>query len=436
MAVQISRALPAVVERGANVKTVLQSLASVVGGEAAVRLANFAAVLVIARAYGKVALGAYAVSLAVVTVVIMFSDSGLQTAAITQIAPASSDRNQIVGRFTISKSILLAVAAILLAIVASFSGQSTFFLVIGFWVTLRALLQSFSQLQMSVLKSVSLAKWIGIIQLIHGAFLLLGIVLAFRTAWSFVALLVWMTACQLLEVLLGTLALFRQGIWPSWPHRLDFLSLLRMAAPFGIAYGLANLIVRSDTIVLSTLVPLEELGAFSAVNAILLIVYVCGWLFSSVLLAEVTRISAHPESLKAYANQWARVLLFSTVPCALLVSLIAPKVVVFLYGPAFASSGRFGSVMALACPLILMNSVYTTVTIAAGHRAVLMAIFSTGAAATIALDFLLGRGFGALGVCIAIVIREAAMLLGFLLAASRLALPVASVEIPVSPGGN
>jgi O-antigen/teichoic acid export membrane protein len=418
------------------VKTVLQSLASVVGGEAAVRVANFAAVLVIARTYGKVALGAYAVSLAIVTVVVMFSDSGLQTAAITETAAAASNRNQIVGRFAISKFILLAAAAILLAILAVSSGQTFFFLTIGLWVAIRALLQSFSQLQMSILKSVSLAKWIGMAQFIHGAFLLLGIALAFRTDWSFVALLVWMAACQLFEVLLGALILLRHGIWPSWPHRLDLLPLLKLAAPFGIAYGLANLIVRSDTIVLSALVPLEELGAFSAANAILLIVYVCGWLFSSVLLPEMTRISSQPLRLKAYANQWARLVLLFTVPVAVLVSLAAPKVVVLLYGSAFASSGRFGSVMALACPLILMNSVYTTVTIAAGHRGLLMGIFCAGAAVTIALDFLLGRGFGALGICIAIVIREAGMLLGFVLAASRLALPVASVEIPVSSGGN
>jgi O-antigen/teichoic acid export membrane protein len=55
-------------------KTVLQNLASVVGGEAAVRAANFVVVLFISREYGAAALGAYAVSLAVSTVVVMFAD--------------------------------------------------------------------------------------------------------------------------------------------------------------------------------------------------------------------------------------------------------------------------------------------------------------------------------------------------------------------------
>ena len=148
-------------------RAVLQSVVSVIGGEAAVRAANFAAVLVIARAYGRAALGAYAVSLAVVTVVVMFADNGLQTAAITQISSLNAYRNQIIGRLTASKSILLAMATILLAVVAGLTKQEALFLAIGFWVTVRAILQSYSQLQMAVLKSVSKANWIGIIQCLH-----------------------------------------------------------------------------------------------------------------------------------------------------------------------------------------------------------------------------------------------------------------------------
>ena len=120
-------------------RAVLQSVVSVIGGEAAVRAANFAAVLVIARAYGRAALGAYAVSLAVVTVVVMFADNGLQTAAITQISSLNADRNQIIGRLTASKSILLAMAAMLLAVVAGLAKQEALFLAIGFWVTVRAI---------------------------------------------------------------------------------------------------------------------------------------------------------------------------------------------------------------------------------------------------------------------------------------------------------
>jgi O-antigen/teichoic acid export membrane protein len=417
-------------------RAVLQSVVSVIGGEAAVRAANFGAVLVIARAYGRAALGAYAVSLAVVTVVVMFADNGLQTAAITQISSLNAHRNQIIGRLTASKSILLAMAAILLAVVAGLAKQEALFLAIGFWVTIRAILQSYSQLQMAVLKSVSKANWIGIIQCVHSAILLAGIWLAMKHGWTIFSLLGWLASCQLLELLLGTAVLYRNGIWPSWPARLNFFATVKMAAPFGIAYGLANLIIRSDTIVLSTLVPLAELGAFSAANTILLIVYVCAWLFGSILLPEMVRLSGQPDNLKMYTNQWMRLVVLVSAPAALLVSLAAPKAIFILYGPAFAGSGTLASIMVIACPLILLNSIYTARTIATNSRAIFLGIFSVGALASLALDFIFGRAYGSVGVAWAIVVREAGMLLAFSLLTSRLPMTATGLELRASSGGS
>jgi O-antigen/teichoic acid export membrane protein len=417
-------------------RAVLQSVVSVIGGEAAVRAANFGAVLVIARAYGRAALGAYAVSLAVVTVVVMFADNGLQTAAITQISSLNAHRNQIIGRLTASKSILLAMAAILLAVVAGLAKQEALFLAIGFWVTIRAILQSYSQLQMAVLKSVSKANWIGIIQCVHSAILFAGIWLAMKHGWTIFSLLGWLASCQLLELLLGTAVLYRNGIWPSWPARLNFFATVKMAAPFGIAYGLANLIIRSDTIVLSTLVPLAELGAFSAANTILLIVYVCAWLFGSILLPEMVRLSGQHDNLKMYTNQWMRLVVLVSAPAALLVSLAAPKAIFILYGPTFAGSGTLASIMVIACPLILLNSIYTARTIATNSRATFLGIFSVGALASLALDFIFGRAYGSVGVAWAIVVREAGMLLAFSLLTSRLPMTATGLELRASSGGS
>jgi O-antigen/teichoic acid export membrane protein len=376
------------------------------------------------------------VSLAVVTVVVMFADNGLQTAAITQISSLNAHRNQIIGRLTASKSILLAMAAILLAVVAGLAKQEALFLAIGFWVTIRAILQSYSQLQMAVLKSVSKANWIGIIQCVHSAILFAGIWLAMKHGWTIFSLLGWLASCQLLELLLGTAVLYRNGIWPSWPARLNFFATVKMAAPFGIAFGLANLIIRSDTIVLSTLIPLAELGAFSAANTILLIVYVCAWLFGSILLPEMVRLSGQHDNLKMYTNQWMRLVVLVSAPAALLVSLAAPKAIFILYGPAFAGSGTLASIMVIACPLILLNSIYTARTIATNSRAIFLGIFSVGALASLALDFIFGRAYGSVGVAWAIVVREAGMLLAFSLLTSRLPMTATGLELRASSGGS
>ncbi|HXX14661.1 MAG TPA: oligosaccharide flippase family protein [Candidatus Eremiobacteraceae bacterium] len=410
-------------------KSILQNLASVIGGEAAVRIANFAAVLFIARAYGKAVLGAYAVTLAVATVVIMFADSGLQTAAITRIAPQNTNRNQIIGQLTVCKTALLALAAVLLAVLAVWRNDASLFIAIGVWVTVRLILQSYSQLQMAILKAVSLARFIGIIQVLHSALLFIGIVVCFERGWSIFALLAWFTASQFLELLFATAVLYYHTFWPSWPHRVAFIATIKAAAPFGIAYGLANLIIRSDTIVLSAIVPITVLGAFSAANALLLIVYVSAWLFGSILLPEMVRLSRNPETLKSYANQWLRWVVLASVPFSLACCLLAPKAIVLLYGPKYAISGTLASVMVLACPLILLNSIYTTCTIAANSRATFLGMYAATAVATLVLDFVLGHAVGSVGVASAIVVREAGMLLGFRLLMTRSLSPAPTLEL-------
>jgi len=194
---------------------------------------------------------------------------------------------------------------------------------------------------------------------------------------------------------------------------------MRKSAPFGIASGLANLIVRSDTVVLSTLVPLSVLGTFSAPNSVLLIVYVAAWLVGSVLLPEMVRLSATEEGLRHYFRKWTRLLILTSLPAAVIGFLAAPKFILLLFGASFERSGAPASIMALACPFILLNSVYTNFAIALNRRAVFTGLYAGMAVVALGLNLVLGRAFGPIGIADAIVIREAGMLAGFWILMSR-----------------
>ena len=403
------------------------------GGEAAVRAANFAATLFIARAFGGFALGAYAASLAMITVVVMFADNGLQTFTITELAGRPSARETIIGRVYAYKTILLVTATVLLGVIAVSLNLSTFLWGIGTWVAARTVLQSYSQLQMAILKSLSKTNAIGVIQIIHSLFLFAGIGMAQLRNWTIFGLLAWFTAGQLFELGITIPVLLRAEIRPGWPAPLRFWASMGKSAPFGITSGLANLIIRSDTVVLSTLVSLSVLGTFSAPNSILAIVYVASWLLGSVLLPEMVRLSATAESLRLYVRKWIRLLTLTSVPVAFLAFLAAPKVIPLLFGPGFDRSSVLASVMAWACPFILVNSVYTNFAIAMNKRSVFTGLFAVTAVLAVGLNFMLGRAFGPMGIAGAIVIREASLLAGFWVLMSRNPSQAGQAESPIYP---
>jgi O-antigen/teichoic acid export membrane protein len=286
-----------------------------------------------------------------------------------------------------------------------------------------------SQLQISFLKALSKANIIGPIQLVHAFLLLMGIFLTYKQGWSLRFLLVWFASGQFCEMALTGLVAWRAGIRPAWPSRNFFWPTIRRSMPLGIANGLGNAIIRLDNIILAALATLPELGAFSAANTLLAVFYVACWLFGSVLLPEMVRLSSSPEALRTYARKWALWIVSTMTPCVLLVFWAAPKLVVLLYGPAFFRSGTLASTMALACPLILLNSLCANLAIATNSKSIYLGIFAATAALTLGLDFFLGRGFGAIGVAAAIVIREAGMFGAFWLLMSRSPSPAAQVAI-------
>ena len=99
--------------------------------------------------------------------------------------------------------------------------------------------------------------------------------------------------------------------------------------------------------------------------------------------------------------------------------LAAPKVMVLLYGPGFAKSGAIAATMVLACPLILLNTLYANLAIATNLKNRLSGSIRGNSGAHAGAGLLFGRGFGAMGVAAAIVIREGGMFGGFWMLMSR-----------------
>ena len=250
-------------------KTVFKPLISVLGGEAGVRIANLCFALLIARVFGAAVLGIYAACIAVVTVATMFAENGLHTTALLELSGRAPGPGEIAGRLYLSKTILTLVTLLILAGIGFGLHLNPFVWMVASWVTFRTVLQSCSQLHMSFLKARSRADAIGPIQFVHALFLLLGIFLTYKQGWALQFLLAWFTAGQLGELVLTGLAAWRAGIWPTWPSTNFFWPTIRRSMPLGIGNGLANAIIRFDTIVLAALVSPSELGSFSAANTLL-----------------------------------------------------------------------------------------------------------------------------------------------------------------------
>ena len=371
-----------------------------------VRAANLAAALVIARLYGPAILGLYGACLAVVTTVFVFAENGLQFSAITEIGSARSQAPRVVGELYLSRAVLSAFSILFLFALALYGNFPRIYWVIGGLITLRSLIHSYSELQIAILKSLFRMHFIGILQTLHAGLLFLGIAIAYFQRWSVTALLEILVAGQTLELLFLSGAVYWARLRPSWPALSSCFALMRRSVLLGLGYALANFIVRVDVLVLSLVVPLPEVGQFSAADNLLVIAYLAAWLFGSVLLPEMVHLSDSAERLEQFVNGWVRLTSKIVVPAALLFFLITPRAITALYGSDFAHAGVLASWMVLTCPFIVFNSLSLHHAIATGAKRAYLRIMFVMALFAVVLNYFLAHHFGAAGVAAAILIRE------------------------------
>ena len=396
-----------------RLKNTFANLASVVGGETLLRAANFLVAVLVARQFGTALFGLYATSLAYATIAVMIADNGLQISAITSMHASAGDLDHTVGRLYLAKTlplvaVLAGAAGVLLAVHAS----ALLWTVAG-GLALRTVLQSYCQLQVAILKAVDRMRAIGAVQTVHFAVLVVGALAVYRLRLPILKLIAILLIGQCVEFA-GTWERLRgAGIRPGRAKLGEALRLLRESTPFGISFTIASFFLRMDVIVLAWIVPAREIGHFAAAQQVLVAVYVLSWLFGSVLLPELVRLSTSPAALHAYVSRWVLRLTLTAVPAALLGAAGGPFFMRVVYGQAFASAGRPFVILCLTIPFVLLNAVYLNRAIALGARSLYLNTYAVAAASGIAADIVLTLALGITGTALAALLREAGMF-GFL----------------------
>jgi O-antigen/teichoic acid export membrane protein len=155
-------------------------------------------------------------------------------------------------------------------------------------------------------------------------------------------------------------------------------------------------------------------GTFAAADTGLVMIYVIAWLFSGVLLSELGRHARNSNALNFHFRKILRTVMFVSIPLAAAGVLFARFAVIAIFGKNFAGAGFIAAIMILALPLIFLNAAFLSRLIAKNAARVAMFIYLPAAIVSLLLNYFLGRYYGAAGVAVSIVLREAVISLVFL----------------------
>lgn len=405
-------ALPSAVLRRQTKRT-FGNLANVVGGEAMLRVASFVAAVVIARLGGAIAFGIYATTLAYATIAAMIADNGLQIGAVREISTKPGHTSQILSRLYMAKTLLFVPMVLVLFLLGWLAHLSKLEWTIASVLTLRTMVQSYCQMQISVLKAIDRVQAIGVIQGLHAALLLAALWRCYSSTTKVVVIVPVLLLGQCLEFALEAAWLRQSGIRLRAVRLRDCWRMMHGSTTVGITLALSNMIMRLDVIVLSFIATASVAGVFAAAQTVIVIAYVLGSLLSSVLFPEMNRLAGRAFEFQAYMRHWTKVTLVVVVPGTLAAMLAGPPLVRMLFGAKFAASAKLLGIMLPSAPFIVLNSLAMHKAFAFHERRIYLGIYCGAVLLAAILNPVMAVWFGAVGVAVAVVVREMAIFAAF-----------------------
>ena len=386
---------------------------SIFGGEAIARLATALMALVVARFYGLEALGNYGYALALASVLLIVPDFGLHLFVVREIASSSSKRVPEV--FWNVHGLKLGLSAIVTAFAVSFGELAIADRerrLLFYVLTIRILLQSFSQAAMAVFKALEQMHYVALQQSVNSIVVIVWTALSLFVGARLPILVAGLIAGQVAETLVG---------WTILRKRLPFLhfkswdrqAMTRIAAasfPFGVTAILLALNLRIDVLILSRYASSRILGQFNSAAWFVIAMFLGASLLMSVLFPRLSRILEQQSGL---ASEYVRTLLKNALMFTALSSLVvwvfAPRIISVAFGPEFSPATHLLRILAPALPLVALNTIFFYIFAAARRRFVCLVTLGFGLVAGTFLSVYLTSRYGATGSATADVVREFVM---------------------------
>jgi O-antigen/teichoic acid export membrane protein len=378
------------------------------------RLANFGVAALIGRLYGALALGLYATIVAVATLGERLADNGLELTSIAEVSARPRYTSEIATALYTDKTILCALAIGLLATMGRIAGLSPGQWLIAAILTLRMFLYSYCRLHAGFLKGLDRTRQIAKCQGVHFSLLAVGLAYVYLQHKSLVVLLLYLLAAQIVEYICSFVVLRRLGVGYAAVSASLCWDLMRRSVPVGATYTLAAVMLRGDVLMLSLVASSTVVGTFAAADTGLVMIYVIAWLFSGVLLSELGRHARNSRALNLHFRKILRIVTLVSIPLAAAGVLFSRFAVIVIFGKSFAAAGSTAAIMILALPLIFLNAAFLSGLIAKNASRVTAFIYLPAAILSLLLNYILGRYYGAVGVAVSIVLREAVICVVFL----------------------
>jgi len=391
-----------------NVQRIAKNTAVLSIAEIATTIIGFLFLMYVARYLGAAGFGILSFALAFTAIFGVFTDVGLKTLTIREVARERSLAQKYLGNIAVLKTILCIVTFGLIALTINLLGYPEETIHVVYLIALSVVLGAFSLMFYSIFQAYERMEFVTIGQVLSGVLRLAGAFFVISQGLS-------ITALAFVFLLASVVTLGYNSIVSIWKFAKPKIEVdlvfwkeaLKQAWPFGLVAVFVSIYYWIDSVMLSLMKGDDVVGWYNAAYRLVLALgFIPGSYSSSVFPAMSRFYVSSKESLKLVYEKSVKYMAILAVPIGVGTTLLADKAILLIYGAEYSPSIIALQILIWSMVFIFVSGIFAQLFNSLNKQIIVAKVTGSCALLNILLNVLLIPRYSYIGASIATVVTE------------------------------
>jgi O-antigen/teichoic acid export membrane protein len=361
-----------------------------------------------ARYLGAEGFGIISLALAITGILVVFTDLGLGTLTVREVARDKSLVDKYTSNVAVIKLMLAIFTVFLTIVIVYLFGYTDEIKWVVYIITVSTLVNALSGIFYPIFQSYEKMEFQSVANVLNSSIMLIGtfIVIFYKLDIYYFAALYLASNVVVLTFIISVYV--REFNFPSFDIDLGFWKpTLMMALPLSLVSIFSLIAYRVDTILLSLIKGSIVVGWYSASYRLMEVFLFLPGVFATAVFPVFSslHLSSH-ETLKLSYQKSFKYLALLSVPVAVGTTVLAPEIVLLIYKSAFTPSIIILQILIWAIPITFLNYIFGTILPAMNRQNVLLKVTFLSMIFNIALNLVLIPTYSYVGAAVVTVATE------------------------------
>ena len=368
--------------------------------------------------------GILSTALALTGIYVVFSDLGLSTLTVREVVRDKSLTRKYVGNTTIMKLFLSLFTFLLTVLTVYILGYNDITIIVTYILTAAFIFNAFSSIFYSIFQSYQKMEYQSVATILNSVVMLIGTLLVIYLGLDVIAFALVYLVANAINFIYILVTYAWKFYLPNIEMDLEFWKpTIKEALPLSITSLFAVLVFRIDSVMLSVMSGMEEVGFYSAAYRLMEALIFFPQVYTTAIFPVFSKLyvsSINP--LKGAYIKSFKYLTILSLPIAVGITLLAEPVILLLFKPEYIPSILALQIVVWVLPFIFVNYIQGSLLTAMNRQVTYLKITAASLVLNVGMNLVLIPLYSYLGAAFVTVITEIfSVALGFYVLSKLLA---------------